>query len=64
MVKDFLFSLGDIKNDSKKKYLTCIKGVLDIALDSELISKNVAKDIIFSKEAKEVLFLKTFNPLF
>lgn len=55
MVKDFLFSLGDIKNDSKKKYLTCIKGVLDIALDSELISKNVAKDIIFSKEAKEAI---------
>lgn len=55
MVKDFLFSLGDIKNDSKKKYLTCIKGVLDIALDSELISKNVAKDIIFAKEAKEAI---------
>ncbi|MGE0738276.1 tyrosine-type recombinase/integrase [Sulfurimonas sp.] len=55
MVKDFLFSLGDIKNDSKKKYLTCIKGILDIALDSDLITRNVAKDIAFAKETKEAI---------
>ncbi len=55
MVKEFLLSLGDIKNDSKKKYLTCIRGVLDIALDSELITKNVAKDITFTKETKEAI---------
>jgi len=52
MIKDFLFALGNLKKDSKKKYLTCIKGVLQIAKDSELISRNVAEDIMFAKEAK------------
>lgn len=51
-VKDYLASL-EIKNSTKKDYLNCIKGVLDIALDDETIDKNVAIDITFKREAKE-----------
>ena len=51
-VKEFLAELK-IKGDSKKKYLACIKGTLDIALDSDIVFKNVATDITFKKEPKK-----------
>lgn len=40
-VKRYLNTL-DIKEDSKRGYLSTIKGVLDLALDDETIDKNVA----------------------
>ena len=51
-VKEYLASL-EIKNSTKKDYLNCIKGVLDIALDDDVIDKNVATGITFKREAKE-----------
>ena len=51
MVKDYLNSL-DRRNSTKRDYLNCIKGVLDIALDDEVIDKNVAIDITFKREEK------------
>ena len=52
MVKDYLASL-DLRNSTKKDYLNCIKGVLDIALDDETVDKNVAINITFKREEKE-----------
>lgn len=52
LVKDYLAEL-ELKNTSKKDYLNCIKGVLDIALDGEIIHKNVAIDIRFKRTQKE-----------
>ena len=52
MVKDYLGSLK-LRNSSKKDYLNCIKGVLDIALDDEAVDKNVAVNIRFKREEKE-----------
>lgn len=51
MVKDYLSSL-DLRNATKRDYLNCIKGVLDIALDDEAVEKNVAVDISFKRETK------------
>ena len=51
MVKDYLNSL-ELRNSSKRDYLNCIKGVLDIALDDDAINKNVAVDITFKRESK------------
>lgn len=51
-IKDYLNSLG-IKESSQKDHLGCIKGVLDIALDDEVISKNVAVGIRFKRQSKE-----------
>jgi len=52
MVKDYLSSL-ELRNSTKKDYLNCVKGVLDIALDDEAIDKNVAFNITFKREEKE-----------
>lgn len=51
-IKEYLSDL-DIKNTSKKLYLTTIRGVLDIALDDDAIERNIAKDIILNKDEKE-----------
>ena len=51
-IKDYLASF-DVKNATKREYLKCIKGVLDIALDDEVIEKNVAANITFKREDKE-----------
>lgn len=50
-VKEYLASLN-IKNSTKKDYLGCIRGTLDIALDDEAIDKNVAFGIRFKREEK------------
>lgn len=52
MVKEYLLNLK-ILDASKKKYLACLKAVLDIALDGEIISKNVATSITFRKTIKK-----------
>ena len=52
MVKEYLNNLK-LRNSTKKDYLNCIKGVLDIALDDEAIDKNVAINITFKREEKE-----------
>ena len=51
-VKEYLNTL-DIKDKTKKDYLRCVKGVLDIALDDEAISINVASSITFKRAEKE-----------
>ena len=51
-IKEYLNSLN-IKNSSRKLYLTTIRGVLDIALDDEAVDRNIAKDIIVKKDEKE-----------
>jgi integrase len=51
MVKDYLFSM-DRRNSTKRDYLNCIKGILDIALDDEAVERNVAVDITFKREEK------------
>ena len=53
IVKDYLASL-QVKDITKKEYLTCIKGVLNIALDDEVIDKNVAIGIHFKRNSKEL----------
>jgi len=50
-VKEYLNSI-DGKNATKREYLKCIKGVLNIALDDEAVQKNVAENITFKKEHK------------
>ena len=52
MVKEYLAVLP-IKDSTKKDYLNCLKGVLDIALDDEIVTKNVATDIRFKRTEKE-----------
>lgn len=52
MVKEYLNSLT-VKDKTKKEYLFCIKGVLDIALDDELVDRNVAVGITFKRAEKE-----------
>lgn len=51
MIKDYLASL-DLRNSTKKDYLNCVKGVLDIALDDEVIERNIAVNITFKREEK------------
>lgn len=51
MVKEYLASLN-IRNSTKKDYLGCIRGTLDIALDDEAIERNVAFGIRFKREEK------------
>ncbi len=51
-VKDYLASL-EIKDSSKKDYLNCIKGVIDISLDDEVVVRNVAENIRFKRREKE-----------
>jgi integrase len=51
MVKEYLASLN-LRNSSKKDYLGCIRGTLDIALDDETIDRNVAFGIRFKREEK------------
>ena len=53
MIKEYLSSLNNIKDRTKKDYLACLKGVIDIAMDAEIISKNVAADISFKASEKE-----------
>jgi len=50
-VKEYLASLN-LRNSSKKDYLGCIRGTLDIAIDDEEIDRNVAVNIRFKREAK------------
>ncbi|MCX6077553.1 MAG: tyrosine-type recombinase/integrase [Campylobacterales bacterium] len=50
-VKEYLASL-DLRNSTKKEYLGCIRGTLDIALDDEAIERNVAFGIRFKREEK------------
>lgn len=50
-VKEYLASLN-LRNSSKRDYLACIKGTLDIALDDEAIDRNVAFGIRFKREEK------------
>lgn len=47
MIKEYLSSLDNIKDRTKKDYLVCIKGIIDIAMDAEIINKNVAANITF-----------------
>jgi len=51
-VKEYLNSL-EIKNSSRKLYLSIIRGVLDIAMDDDVLERNVAKDIRLAKDEKE-----------
>jgi len=51
MVKDYLGAM-DRRNSTKRDYLLCIKGVLDIALDDDAVDKNVAAGIVFKREEK------------
>lgn len=50
-VKEYLASL-QLRNSTKKDYLGCVRGTLDIALDDEEIDRNVAFGIRFKREAK------------
>ncbi len=52
-VKEYLASLR-VKEITKKEYLICIKGVIDIALDDEVVDKNVATSIRFKRSDKEL----------
>lgn len=52
MIKEYLASL-QIKDRAKKDYLGCLKGVIDIAMDAEIVNKNVAADITFKASEKE-----------
>ncbi|MEA1917408.1 MAG: site-specific integrase [Campylobacterota bacterium] len=51
-IKEYLDTLK-MKDKTKKDYLHCIKGVLDIALDDEMIERNFATDIRFKASIKE-----------
>lgn len=51
MIKEYLASLN-LRNSTKKDYLGCIRGTLDIAIDDEEIDRNVAYGIRFKREAK------------
>lgn len=53
MIKEYLSSLDNIKDRTKKDYLVCIKGIIDIAMDAEIINKNVAANITFKASEKE-----------
>ena len=59
VVKEYIATLN-IQDKTKKDYLGCIKGVLDIALDAEIIHKNVATDIVFKREPKNSV--QIFSP--
>ena len=48
-VKRYLESM-DIKSRSKREYLSCIKGILDLALDDREITDNVATGIKLPKD--------------
>ena len=50
-VKEYLATLN-LRNSSKQDYLGCIKGTLDIALDDEAVTRNVAFGIRFKRETK------------
>ncbi|WP_304543217.1 tyrosine-type recombinase/integrase [Sulfurimonas microaerophilic] len=50
-VKEYLASLN-LRNGTKRDYLGCIKGTLDIALDDDAIERNVAFGIRFKREEK------------
>ena len=39
MIKEYLSSMDNIKDRTKKDYLVCIKGIIDIAMDAEIINK-------------------------
>ncbi|MGE4512033.1 MAG: tyrosine-type recombinase/integrase [Sulfurimonadaceae bacterium] len=51
MVLEYINSL-DVKNATKKEYIGCIKGILDIAVDSEVVERNVAEGIVLKRESK------------
>ena len=51
-IKEYISSING-KNATKKEYLSCIKGVLDIALDDEAVDRNVATNIKFKQEPKQ-----------
>lgn len=53
MIKEYLSSMDNIKDRTKKDYLVCIKGIIDIAMDAEIINKNVAANITFKASEKE-----------
>ncbi|ABB44079.1 Phage integrase [Sulfurimonas denitrificans DSM 1251] len=55
MVKEYLSSFDNIKDRTKKDYLSCIKSVIDIAMDAEIVNKNVATDITFKASEKELI---------
>lgn len=52
MIKEYISTL-QIKEASKRKYINCIAGVLEIAHDAEFIDKNLAKDITLKREHRE-----------
>ena len=52
MIKEYLSSLN-IKDRTKKDYLACLKGVIDIAMDAEIVNTNVAANITFKASEKE-----------
>ena len=51
-VKEYLNALP-VKNKTKRDYLLCIRGVLDIAIDDAAIDTNVALGIKFKREEKQ-----------
>lgn len=51
-VKKYLNTL-EVKTDSKRPYLTAIRGILGIALDDEAIKRNVASGIELRSEEEE-----------
>jgi len=59
-VKEYLASLN-LRNSSKKDYLGCIRGTLDIALDDETIDRNVAFGIRFKREEKAPIHVFTID---
>lgn len=58
-IKQYLNELN-VKEASKRLYLSTIKGVLDTALDDEAVEKNIAIGIEFKKEDKAEV--KPFTP--
>jgi integrase len=54
-VKEYLASLN-ITSRTKKDYLSCIKGILDIAMDAAVINQNVAVGIMLKASEKESIY--------
>jgi integrase len=52
MIKEYLAELP-LKSSTKKDYIKCIKGVLDIAIDDEIITNNLASGIKLKADMKE-----------
>lgn len=59
-IKKYLNTL-DIKTDSKRPYLTAIRGILDMALDDEAVEKNAAVGIELRSENSEEEEIEPFT---